>query len=154
LPALSVGGPVIVDADNTGDAAVVITTTDGKLWALKSDLSGARTGFPVNGTGTAKSGAFTFVGADNFPRIGFLQADSNKVAIHFTFGSADAAATFKTNYTLRSALPVSGSRMEGLSLPDGDHLYIFGAAGESTRLDPDVATGSFSVVNLAPLGMP
>jgi hypothetical protein len=75
------------------------------------------------------------------------------VAVHFTFGNADATATFKTGYPLGPILPVSGARQEGIGLPDGDHLYVFGLHGQLTRLDPDVSTGSFSVVNLAPLGM-
>jgi hypothetical protein len=154
LPALPIGGPVLVEVDAaTGDNAVVVATVDGKLYSILSDLSGSRPGFPVINTGAAASGAFTFVGADNYPRIGILQADSNKVAIRFTFGTADAAATFKTGYQLGTPLPVSGSRMEGVSLPDGDHLYVFGAHGQLSRLDPDVATGSFSVVNLAGIGM-
>jgi hypothetical protein len=153
LPGTPIGGPVIVDADGSGDAAILIATTNGRLYALNNELTALRPGFPVIGTGNAASGAFTFTGSDNYPRIGFLQADSNKVAIYHPFGSPDAAATFKTNFALGAHLPVSGARQEGVGLPDGDHLYVFGQHGEFTRLDPDVATGGFSVVNLQPLGM-
>ncbi len=154
LPFAPRGGPVIVDADASGDAAIVVATTNGRLYSFLNNLSGLRPGFPVIGSGAAAGGAFTFIGADNYPRIGFLQADSNKVAVHHPFGSPDAAATFKTSFPLGQILPVSGARIEGIGLPDGDHLYVFGPQGQFVRLDPDVSTGGFSVLPLQSLGMP
>ena len=130
-----VGGPVLAEMDTTGRLAVVVATQDGTLHAILPTGAEAP-GFPVATGHPASGGAFTFIGSDNFPRIGLL-TNPGGAQVYFTYGLKDTANSFDPGVRLGPAEPVSGERT-GIQLLDQDNVYLSGHLGQWWRLNPDV----------------
>src|SRR5689334_19921506 len=137
VPGTPVGGPVLTELDGSGRQCILVATADGKLHAL--DSSGAPVaGFPLTGPGVATGGAFTFLAADNFPRIGYLASPGGAAIWRKT--AVDAPYSFDPGVPVGPGMPVSGPRPK-TGLNDADNLYLAGRGGQLWRFDPDVIIG-------------
>ncbi len=134
LPALPLGGPVLAEMDTTGQLSIVVATQDGAIHAINTKGQECP-GFPVATGNPARSGAFTFIAGDNFPRVGVL--NSAGAQIYYTYGLLDAQYSFNPGPLLGPAAPVSGARIVS-GLLDQDNLFVSGHDGQWWRLDPSV----------------
>ena len=135
LPGTPLGGPVLVELDTSGKRAIVVATTDGKLYAIDSNGQFVP-GWPVTGPGPAVGGAFTFIAGDNFPRVGYLASPGGAV-VYRQSGALDNPYSYDPGVLLGAASPVSGARIVS-ALSDIDHLYLAAHDGQLYRFDPDV----------------
>ena len=147
LPSPPVGGILLTELDRSGRLAIVLATQNGQLHALAA-TGAPYPGWPVSGSARAVSGAFSFVGFDNFPRVGSLGADPDRVQVFFTYAQRDTQASPAPGFAFGPAAPVSGAR-SNFGLPDAEFTYVFGRQGQVLRLDPDIVTGSTVVTALA-----
>lgn len=149
LPAAPVGGPVLTEIDRSGRLAIVVATVDGQLHVFLPE-GGYAPGFPVSGGTEARSGAFVYMGPDNFPRLGFLGGSPSRARIFFTYAQPDTQASIDPGFEFGPAAAVAGARPI-FGLNDADHLYLMGRQGGLRRLTPDPANGTTSVTALAGL---
>lgn len=151
LPAAShpIGSPVLVELDASGRQAAVVATTDGKLFAIDAD-GNIVPGWPITGPGPAVGGAFTFIGGDNFPRVGYL-ASPGGAAIYFTYTALDAPNSYDPGVPLGRAMPVSGDRIVGVLSDDIDHLYLPARGGQLYRFDPNIIGSGGDPIALTPI---
>src|SRR5262249_22989209 len=82
-----IGGPVLAEMDTTGQLSVIVATQDGSIHAIRANGTECP-GFPVVTGQTPRSGAFTFIGYDNFPRVGILTQPGG-AQIYYTYGLKD-----------------------------------------------------------------
>ncbi|HZI38661.1 MAG TPA: VCBS repeat-containing protein, partial [Acidimicrobiia bacterium] len=149
LPAAPVGGPVLTEIDRSGKLAIVVATVNGQLHVLLPE-GGYAPGFPVSGGVEARSGAFVYIGPDNFPRLGFLGGSPSRARIFFTYAQPDTQASVTPGFEFGPAAAVAGARPI-FGLNDADHLYLMGRQGGLRRLTPDPGVNTVSMTVLAGL---